>query len=304
MHLCAMRAALRLPSRAGAFKSTPNPLLARGLAAGAPLADIEWDKLRFSYTPTKSHLRFTWRDGCWDDGELVESPFQSIHVLSGALHYGQTLFEGLKAFRGVDGNVRVFNSNANSHRLQNGMSRFLMPEIPQAMFNEAIDRVVRDNLAFVPPASTGGSMYIRPNVFGSGPVLGVQAAPEYTLNIVVTPVGPYYKGGGLEPVDALVITDYDRAAPKGVGAVKCGGNYAADLYPAALARSRGFPICLYLDPKTHSYVEEFSTSNFIGITKEGKYITPKSDSILPSTTTRFFRRSQRIASTSRLRKGP
>lgn len=245
--------------------------------------DIDYSSLTFSYTPVRSHMRFTWKDGKWDDGELVNEPYQKVHILSGALHYGQTIFEGLKAFRGHDNKIRVFNSSANAARLQRGSERFLMPHVPTEMFNDAVDAVVRDNADYVPPVETGGSMYLRPNLFGCGPKLGLGPAPEYTLNISCAPVGPYYVGG-VEPVDALVVNGYDRAAPMGVGSIKCGGNYAADLRPAAHVKDAGYSVALYLDAATRSYVEEFSTSNFVGITKDQTYVTPKSDSILGSIT--------------------
>lgn len=253
----------------------------------APKAGIEWSKLGFGYTPTRCHVRYTWEDGKWSSAELVNDPYEKVHVLSGALHYGQTLFEGLKAHRGVDDKIRVFNSDPNQARLKTGTDRFLIPEISREMFTEAVDAVVAANADYVPPVESGGSLYIRPNVFGTGPNLGLGPAPSYTFNVVVSPVGPYYKGG-LEPVDGVVVQDYDRAAPYGVGAIKCGGNYAADLLPSTMAKRQGFPIALYLDAATHSFVEEFSTSNFIGITTDGKYVTPKSPSILPSTTNKVL----------------
>ena len=158
-----------------------------------------------------------------------------------------------------------------------------MPTVDEAMFDAAIDRVITDNADYVPPHGVGGSMYIRPFLFGHGPKLGLGPAPEYAFVLVASPVGAYYKGG-LQAIDALVVEDFDRAAPRGVGAIKAAGNYAPDVMPASHAKDRGFPVCLYLDAKTNSYVEEFSTSNFIGIKQDGTLVTPTSASILPSCT--------------------
>lgn len=274
------------PSAARCIAS--RPVLRRFKSVSkAPIAGLEWDKLGFGYTPTRCHIRYVWEDGKWDNGTLVNDPYEKMHVLSGALHYGQALFEGLKAFRGVDDEIRVFNSDANQQRMKTGTDRFLIPEIPKEMFTEAVDAVVAANADYVPPVESGGSLYIRPNVFGTGPKLGLGPAPTYTFNVVVSPVGPYYKGG-LEPVNGFVVEGFDRAAPHGVGAIKCGGNYAADLLPSSKAKGAGYPIALYLDAATRSFVEEFSTSNFIGITKDGKYVTPASASILPSTTNKVL----------------
>jgi branched-chain amino acid aminotransferase len=160
-----------------------------------------------------------------------------------------------------------------------------MPELPTDKFVDAIQKVVEDNIEFVPPYGSNGALYIRPLLFGSGPRIGLQPADEYTFIIMVIPVGDYYHGGLSTPQDALIISDYDRAAPRGVGAVKVAGNYAADLLPNMQSKKKGFPIGLYLDAKTQSMVEEFSTSNFVGINNAKKlYVTPKSRSVLPSIT--------------------
>jgi len=158
-----------------------------------------------------------------------------------------------------------------------------MPTVPTEMFNDAIDRVVRDNIHYIPPYGSGGAMYIRPFMFGHGGKLGLGPAPEYMFGVVVSPVGAYYKGG-LQAIDALVVATADRAAPRGVGNIKCAGNYAPDVLPSLEAKKRGYPVCLYLDAAENKYIEEFSTSNFIGVTQEGNVVTPSSPSILPSTT--------------------
>jgi branched-chain amino acid aminotransferase len=245
--------------------------------------DIDWSKLGFSYTQTNCHIQYVWKDGKWDEGRLVESPYIPIHIAAGGLHYGQECFEGMKVFRQKNGDVTIFRVRDNARRMFNTAERLCMATVPEDMFIDAVSRVVKANLDYVPPYGTGGSLYIRPLLFGSGPQIGVAPAPEYTFIVLVTPVGAYYKGG-LQPVKAIVIDHYDRAAPLGTGHVKCGGNYAASLYAHLEAKAKGYPVELYLDAKTHTYIEEFSTSNFLGITKDGKYVTPDSHSVLPSVT--------------------
>lgn len=256
------------------------------MEVGAPgTADLPWSELGFEFRPTKSHLRMVYRDGKWGEAELVESPYLNIHIGATALHYGQSCFEGLKAFAHEDGSVNIFRPDENSKRINKSGERVMMPEIPTEIFLKACNDVVKDNIAYVPPYGSNGALYLRPLLFGSGPRIGLQPAEEYTFLILVIPVGDYYKGGLAKPVDGLIVDDYDRAAPKGVGAAKVAGNYAADLIPNMEAKKKGFPICLYLDAATHALVEEFSTSNFIGIDNENKrYVTPKSPSVLPSIT--------------------
>jgi branched-chain amino acid aminotransferase len=246
-------------------------------------AKLPWKTLGFDFTPTSSMLIYNWKDGAWDGGKLQEDFTLKIHALSNALHYGQAIFEGLKAFHCKDGMVRVFNAGANAQRLHNGCNRLHMPTVPSEMFNEALDRVIKANVDYVPPYGSGGALYLRPNLFGHGAAIGLGPAPEYHFTVVAVPVGAYYKGG-LEAIDARVVEGYDRAAPRGVGNIKAAGNYAPDVTPSVAAKKEGFPVCLYLDAKTNSYVEEFSTSNFIGVTKDGTIVTPTSDSILPSCT--------------------
>lgn len=247
------------------------------------MADIDWKSLGFSFLPVNSHIVYTWRNGAWDNGELMNEPYLKLHIAASALHYGQAAFEGMKAFRQKDGNVVIFRPQANAERMIRTAQRTCMAPVPEEMFIEACDRVIKDNLEFVPPYGTGGSMYIRPLLIGSGPQIGVAPANEYTFIVMVMPVGPYYKGG-LQPVKAVIFDEYDRAAPHGVGHVKVAGNYAASLYAHIEAKHAGFPVELYLDAKEHKYVEEFATSNFIGITQDNRYVTPLSPSILPSIT--------------------
>ena len=245
--------------------------------------NLDWSKLGFAYLDTHCHIRYTWRDGRWNGGELVKDPHINLHIAATALHYGQTAFEGLKVFRGQDGVVRAFRPYENAHRLQASARRNCLAEVPDDLFMEAIRRVVKANLDFVPPYGTGASMYVRPLLIGSGPQIGVNAADEFTFIVLVMPVGAYYKGG-LKPVRALVIDEYDRAAPNGTGTVKLGGNYGAALLPHKIAHDKGFPVDLYLDPVEHKYIEEFGTSNFIAIDAKGAYVTPESRSALPSIT--------------------
>lgn len=245
--------------------------------------NLDWSKLGFSYMDTACHIRYVWRDGRWNDGELVSEPFFSIHMAATALHYGQAAFEGLKVFCGKDGVVRAFRPQENARRLQASARRNCMAEVPEEMFIDAIRRVVRANLDYVPPYGTGASMYVRPLLLGTGAQIGVNAANEYTFIVMVMPVGAYYKGG-LTPVRALVVEGYDRAAPHGTGNVKLGGNYGAALLPLKKVREKGFAIDLYLDAVEYKYIEEFGTSNFIAIDAKGAYVTPKSGSVLPSIT--------------------
>ncbi|MDD2600404.1 MAG: branched-chain amino acid aminotransferase [Kiritimatiellae bacterium] len=247
------------------------------------MQNIDWDKLGFKYMDTRCHIRYTWRAGVWGKGELYESPEMGIHIAAGCLHYGQAAFEGLKAFRCRDGSVRIFRPQDNIGRMAMTARRICMPEVPEALYLEALDRVIQANEDYIPPYGTGGSLYIRPLLIGSGLQIGIAPSPEYTFLIMVIPVGAYYKGG-LKPVRAVVYDEYDRAAPQGVGHVKVAGNYAASLYAHEKAKREGFEVELYLDAKEHRYVEEFATSNFVGITKQGVYVTPASHSILPSIT--------------------
>ncbi len=245
--------------------------------------NLDWQSLGFSYVDTHCHLRYTWKDGGWDVGVVCEEPYLQLHIAATALHYGQSAFEGLKAFSCKDGKIRLFRADENARRLINSARRLRMPEVPEEMFIAAVTRAVAANREFVPPYGTGGSLYIRPLLFGCGARIGVQPADSYHFIVMVVPVGNYYKGG-VKPVSAVVLDGYDRAAPNGVGHVKVAGNYGADLEPSQLAKEQGYPINLYLDSREHKYIDEFGTSNFIAITKDGKYVTPDSHSALPSIT--------------------
>lgn len=244
-------------------------------------AGLDWGKLVFgTRVDTHCYIKHVWKDGVWDEGEMVEEPYVKMHVLANVFHYGQAIFEGQKVFHCKDGKVRIFNDKMNHIRMSRGAERMGMPTMPAEMFHSALTRVTKANLDFVPPYGSGASLYLRPFMVGSGPQLGLGSSSEFTFMVVVAPVGPYYGSA----VPAIVVEDYDRAAPNGVGQVKCAGNYAADIVPAARAKKAGFPVCLYLDAKEHRYVEEFSTSNFVAITKSGVYLTPDSQSVLDSVT--------------------
>ena len=247
------------------------------------MAEIDWKNLGFGFSDVNCHIRYVWKDGAWGPGELVKDPYITMHIGASCLHYGQECFEGLKVFTQKDGRIAAFRPDANAQRMMNTARRTVMPPVPVEMFLEALDRVVAANREFVPPYGTGGSLYVRPLLIGTGPQIGVAPAKEYTFLMMVMPVGAYYKGG-LKPVRAVVLDNWDRAAPHGMGDVKVGGNYAASLFAHEKAKHDGWPVELYLDAKTHTYVEEFSTSNFAGITKDGTYVTPDSCSVLPSVT--------------------
>ena len=205
----------------------------------------------FQYSKTKSVIRFNWKDGAWDEGELVQDDHFSLSYSATVLHYGQAAFEGMKAFRHADGETYVFRPFENCERLRQSCERLLMPVVSPEMFGSALKRVIEDNQDFVPDVESGGSLYIRPFVFGSGPTIGVRPSPEYQFVVLVMPVGDYYTPtAGNTGLNALIFDDYDRAAPYGLGNVKAAGNYSADLLPAKKAKDMGHDIVLYLDAKT------------------------------------------------------
>lgn len=243
---------------------------------------MDWSKLGFTYIKTELRYISVWKNGSWDEGRLTEDNMLTISEGSTAIHYGQQCFEGLKAYRTKEGKIQLFRPDRNASRMADSCRRLLMPEISGEKFIDACVQVVKANADYVPPYGTGATLYLRPYVIGVGDNLGVRTAPEFIFSVFCSPVGPYFKGG-LAPVN-FCITEYDRAAPQGTGAAKVGGNYAASLHPHELAVKKGFADCIYLDPATHSKIEEVGAANFFGITKDGKFITPKSDSILPSIT--------------------
>jgi branched-chain amino acid aminotransferase len=243
---------------------------------------LDYSSLGFKYHPTDYYYIKTFKDGRWGEGKLTQDRFITISVFSQVLHYSQEAFEGLKAFTTKDGSMNLFRPDMNAKRLQKSCRRLLMPEIPEKEFINAVIDVVKANRKHVPPYGSLASLYIRPVIFGVGDNLGVNPASEFMFIIMTSPVGPYFKGA-LKPVRMLV-SDYDRAAPFGTGDIKTGGNYAASLLPNRLAKQQGFADCIYLDPATHTKIDEVGAANFFGITKHGVYVTPVSSSILPSIT--------------------
>lgn len=245
--------------------------------------NIDWSTLGFSYIRTDYRYLAHWRNGAWDGGKLTEDNVLHIAEGSTSLHYGQQCFEGLKAYRSRDGSINLFRPDRNAARMQASAERLLMPEVPTEMFIEACRQVVKANEHFIPPYGTGGSLYLRPFLIGVGDNLGVRTAPEFIFSVFCVPVGAYFKGG-LKPTN-FITSMYDRAAPNGTGAAKVGGNYAASLLPGDQAHKRHFGDVIYLDPATHTKIEEVGSANFFAITKDGKkFITPSSPSILPSIT--------------------
>ena len=243
---------------------------------------LDWKNLGFSYIKTDYRFIAHWKEGKWDNGELTTDSTLHIHEGSTALHYGQQCFEGLKAYRCKDGSINLFRPDQNAKRMQNTCDRLLMPQVPTELFIRACKEVVKANEKWLAPYGSGATLYLRPFVIGVGENIGVRPAPEYIFSVFCCPVGAYFKGG-MKPSNFLV-TDYDRAAPHGTGGVKVGGNYAASLLPHELAAKRQFADAIYLDPKTHTKIEEVGAANFFGITRDNKFITPRSDSILPSIT--------------------
>lgn len=249
-----------------------------------------WDNLGFQIRPMNGYVIYTWKNGSWDVGSFVPAPYILLHINCGALHYGVSVFEGLKAFACKDSRVRIMNPTLNAARMQEGARKLRMPEVPTEMFVEGVSEAVKRNVEFVPPYGYRASMYIRPLLFASGHMLGLAPlAEEFSFLVTVLPAGGYFgKAGGEEGIDALVMEDHDRAAPQGTGHVKAAGNYAADLEPVHSAKGKGYSTTLYLDAREHRYIEEFSVCNFVGITKDGKFVTPRARSILASTTNRML----------------
>ena len=248
------------------------------------MENINWSELSFGYMKTDYNVRCYYRNGEWGKLELSSEETLNIHMAATCLHYGQEAFEGLKAFRGKDGKIRIFRPEANAERLQSTCDGILMPLLPTEKFIEAVKMVVKANERFIPPYESGASLYIRPLLIGTGAQVGVRPANEYLFMIFVTPVGPYFKGG-FSTNPYVIIRQYDRSAPLGTGTYKVGGNYAASLKANKLAHDLGYSCEFYLDAKEKKYIDECGAANFFGI-KNNTYITPKSSSILPSITNR------------------
>jgi len=249
----------------------------------------KWDELGFSIRPMNGHVRFTWKDGKWDQGTFEPAPYQLMHINAGVLHYGISVFEGMKAFSCKDGKIRVMNPALNAARMQRGADALLMPQVPEDLFISGVKEAIYRNREFIPPYGHGAALYLRPLLFASGKMLGLAPlASEYTFFVTVMPAGGYFSKGAEVGCKALVTDQFDRAAPKGTGHVKAGGNYAADMNPVHSAHKAGYNTTLYLDAKHKRYIEEFSVCNFIGITHDNKYVTPASETILASTTNKML----------------
>lgn len=246
------------------------------------MEQINWSDLSFGYMPTDYNVRCVCKNGVWGELEVSSSPCINIHMAATALHYGQEAFEGMKAFKGRDGRVRIFRMRDNAERLQSSCRGIMMAELPIDKFEEAVLKAVKLNERFIPPYESGASLYIRPLLFGTTAQVGVKPAKDYMFVVFVTPVGPYFKAG-FKPTPYAIMRQYDRVAPLGTGTYKVGGNYAASLSAGEKAHDMGYSAVLYLDSKEKKYLDECGPANFFGI-RGNSYITPKSDSILPSIT--------------------
>jgi len=251
------------------------------------MENIDWKNLPFGYVKTDYNVRSYYRNGRWGELETSSSEYIMLHMAATCLHYGQEIFEGLKAYRGKDGRIRLFRCRDNAKRMINSAAYIQMAAPPVEKFVEAVKKTVKLNEHFVPPYESGATLYVRPLLLGSGAQVGVKPSDEYLFMVFVTPVGPYFKTG-FKPVDVMITRKSDRAAPLGTGHVKCGGNYAASLPAGIEALQLGYTTCLYLDAKEKKYIDECGPANFFGI-KNNTYITPDSASILPSITNRSLR---------------
>ena len=246
--------------------------------------DIDWSNLGFGYVKTDKRFVANYKDGAWDNGVITDDDKVVISECAGVLQYSQSCFEGMKAYTTENGHTVIFRPDMNASRMADSCRRLEMPVFPEDKFVEAIAETVRANEDWVPPYGSGASLYIRPYMFGSNPVIGVKPADEYQFRVFTTPVGPYFKGGA-KPL-TIKVSDFDRAAPHGTGHIKAGLNYAMSLHAIVTAHAEGYAENMYLDPATRTKVEETGGANFLFVTKDGNVVTPKSDSILPSITRR------------------
>ena len=246
--------------------------------------DLDWSNLGFGYVKTDKRYVSNFKNGAWDEGTLTDDADIVLNECAGVFQYAQTVFEGLKAYTTEDGHIVTFRPDLNASRLADSARRLEMPVFPEERFVDAVQKVVEANAAYVPPYGSGATLYIRPYMMGTNPVIGVKPADEYQFSMFCTPVGPYFKGGA-KPI-TIRVSDYDRAAPCGTGNIKAGLNYAMSLHAIVTAHADGFDENMYLDPKTRTKVEETGGANFIFVTRDNKLVTPKSDSILPSITRR------------------
>ena len=246
--------------------------------------NIDWSNLGFSYLKTDYRYVSNYKDGAWDEGAMITDDTVTISECAGVLQYAQTVFEGLKAYTTEDGRIVTFRPDLNGERMENSARRLEMPVFSKERFIQAVKETVKANAAYVPPYGSGATLYIRPYMFGSNPVIGVKPADEYQFRVFTTPVGPYFKGG-VKPL-TIRVSDFDRAAPNGTGHIKAGLNYAMSLHAIVDAHNQGFDENMYLDPGTRTKVEETGGANFLFVTKDNTVVTPKSSSILPSITRR------------------
>lgn len=246
------------------------------------MENIDWQNIGFGYQKTDYNVRITFKEGKWGEIRTCTDETITMHMAATCLHYGQEAFEGLKAFRGTDGKIRIFRMDENAKRLQKSCEGILMKPLPVDTFMKAVIKAVKLNERFVPPYESGASLYIRPLLIGTSPQVGVKPAVEYEFIIFVTPVGAYFKGG-FATTPYVIYREYDRAAPLGTGTFKIGGNYAASLVAGQKAHQEGYSAVFYLDAREKKYIDECGAANFFGI-KNDTYITPKSSSILPSIT--------------------
>lgn len=246
--------------------------------------NLDWANLGFGYVKTDKRFVANYKDGAWDDGVITDDDKVVLNECAGVLQYAQTCFEGLKAYTTEDGHIVMFRPDLNAQRMHDSCERLEMPSFPVDKFVQAVTDTVKANAAWVPPFGSGATLYIRPYMFGSNPVIGVKPADEYQFRILTTPVGPYFKGGA-KPL-TIKVSDFDRAAPHGTGHIKAGLNYAMSLHAIVTAHKEGYAENMYLDPATRTKVEETGGANFLFVTKDGTVVTPKSNSILPSITRR------------------
>ena len=246
--------------------------------------DLDWSSLGFGYIATDYRYSSKFKDGAWDEGQLITDSMITLSEGAGVFQYAQTIFEGLKAYSTKDGHIVCFRPDLNAARMADSAKRLEMPVFPEDRFVDAVCQVVKANQDWVPPYGSGATLYIRPYMMGTNPVIGVKPATEYEFRVFATPVGPYFKGGA-KPI-VIKVSDFDRAAPHGTGHIKAGLNYAMSLHAIVTAHEEGFAENMYLDPESRTKVEETGGANFIFITKDGTLVTPKSDSILPSITRR------------------
>ena len=251
------------------------------------MKNIDWKSLSFGYVKTDYNVRCYFRDGKWGELEVLSDEYIPMHMAASCLHYGQEAFEGMKAFRGKDGKVRLFRWEENWKRLNSSADTIMLAPIPKELFFAALEKVIKLNAEYIPPYGTEGSLYIRPLLIGTGATIGEKPADEDLFVVFVMPVGPYFKEG-FKPTNMQIAKDYDRAAPLGTGHVKVGGNYAASLRAGERAHHEGFSASIFADAKTKTYIDEAGPANFFGI-KDGKYVTPDSGSILPSITNMSLR---------------